>query len=67
MGNLTDHFASGGGGGNVLEQLAFQCKGDAMTDSFGNTITPENVTAYQSGQTTTWTKVNGSQIILVII
>jgi hypothetical protein len=61
MGNLTDHF-SGGGGGNVLEQLAFQCKGDSMTDSFGNSITAENVTAYQSGQTTSWTKVNGSQI-----
>jgi len=60
MAKLSSFKASGGG--NVLEQLAFRCKGDSMTDSFGNTITSENVTAYQSGQTTSWTKVNGSEI-----
>lgn len=62
MENLTDNFSGGGSGSNVLEQLAFQCKGDSMINSFGNTITPENVTSYQSGQTTSWTKVNGSSI-----
>ena len=27
MGNLTDHFAGGGGGGNVLEYISYQPDG----------------------------------------
>ena len=58
MGKLSSFKASGGG--NVLEQLAFTCTGDTMSNSFGSTMTSENVTAAQSGQTTTFTKINGS-------
>lgn len=61
MGNLSTFFPAASSS-NVLEKLAFQCTGDSMTNSFGNTITSENVTSLQSGQTTTFTKINGSQI-----
>lgn len=49
-------------GSNILEQLAFNCTGDTMSNSFGTTMTAENVTAAQSGQTTTFTKITGSEI-----
>ena len=49
-------------GSNILEQLAFNCTGDTMSNSFGTTMTAENVTAAQNGNTTTYTKVNGSEI-----
>ena len=47
-------------GSNILEQLAFNCTGDTMSNSFGTTMTAENVTSSQSGQTTSYTKVNRS-------
>ena len=37
-------------GSNILEQLAFNCTGDTMSNSFGTTMTAENVTSSQSGQ-----------------
>lgn len=45
MGNLTDHFA-GGGGSNILEELQFFADGRTVTTAKGD-ITAPNVTAVQ--------------------
>lgn len=45
MGNLTDHFA-GGGGSNILEQVYFQPDGRSVPTAQGNKTAP-NCTAYQ--------------------
>ena len=50
MGNLTDHFA-GGGGSNVLEILSAPCDGRTVTVSSG-TYTMPNVTTYSNPSTT---------------
>jgi hypothetical protein len=51
MGNLTDHFAGGGGGSNILEILSSPCDGRTVTVSSG-TYTIQNVTTYSNPSTT---------------
>ena len=60
MGNLSDHFA-GGGGGNVLEYFSYQPDGRVLTTTKGD-ITVPNLTTYQHIDTTTYTDVTGSVI-----
>lgn len=59
MGNLTDHFAGGGGGGNVLEQLQFYADGRTLTTAQGN-ITAPNVTAIQKIASTSFTEITNT-------
>lgn len=56
MGNLTDHFAGGGGGGNVLEHLQFYADGRTVTTAQGD-ITAPNVTAIQKISSTSFTEI----------
>lgn len=61
MGNLTDHFAGGsGGGGNLLEQLSFICDGRTVTGVDGTVYTSD--TAVRTSATTSLVKWSGSQI-----
>lgn len=54
MGNLTDHFAGGGGGSNILEELIGVCDGGSATVSSG-TYTFPNVTGITALSTTNTT------------
>lgn len=60
MGNLTDHFSGGGGGGAILEMISGICDGRTITTSHG-TYTLPNVTAAQT-LTNTHTRLTGSNI-----
>ena len=60
MGNLTDHFAGGGGGSNILEELIGVCDGGSATVSSG-TYTFPNVTGITALSTTN-TTIPGSEI-----
>lgn len=61
MGNLTDHFAGGGGGSNVLEYIAYQPDGRTITTTQGD-ITVPSITSYQTIDTTTYTDFTCSVI-----
>lgn len=61
MGNLTDHFAGGGGGSNILEYIAYQPDGRTITTVNGD-ITVPNITSDQSIDTTSFIDVTGSVI-----
>lgn len=58
MGNLTDHFA-GGGGNNILEEIIGPCDGSSVTVSSG-TYTLPNVTSITS-LTTANSTIPGSE------
>ena len=60
MGNLTDHFA-GGGGGNVLEYISSPADGRTITTLQGD-LTFQNVVALQNITSTSLVDVNGSSI-----
>ena len=60
MGNLTDHFSSGGGGGNVLEHIEFYADGRTITTSKGD-ITVQNITNY-TNLTTSYVDFPGSVV-----
>lgn len=57
MGNLTDHFAGGGGSGNLLEQISFIADGRSVTAADGTTVyTSETATrVITSTSRQTWT------------
>ena len=59
MGNLTDHFAAGGGS-NVLEHINYYADGRTITTAKGN-ITVQNVTSYLD-LTISWVDYPGSVI-----
>ena len=59
MGNLTDHFA-GGGGSNILEVLSAPCDGRDVTVSSG-TYTLQNPTTW-TNPSTSYANYNGSVI-----
>ena len=61
MGNLTDHFASSGGGNNILEEIIFHPKGQTITTIKGD-FTAGNITTHQDFTTSTMTLVTGSEI-----
>jgi hypothetical protein len=61
MGNLTDHFASGSGGGsNILEHIEYYADGRTVTTLKGD-VTVQNVTSYLN-LTTAWVDYPGSVI-----
>ena len=57
MGNLTDHFAGGGGGSNILEKISLICDGRSVTAADGTTVyTSETATRLLSTTSfQTWT------------
>lgn len=60
MGNLTDHFAGGGGGGNVLEHIEYYADGRTITTTKGD-VTTGNVTTYYN-LTSSWVDFPGSSL-----
>ncbi len=62
MGNLTDHFSSGGGAGsNILEHLVWHPKGQTISTLKGG-FTAGNITTHQDFSSTQMLPVNGTQI-----
>ena len=59
MGNLTDHFA-GGGGSNILEHIDYYADGRTITTTKGD-VTVQNVTSYLN-LSTSWVDYPGSVI-----
>lgn len=59
MGNLTDHFAAGGGDSSILEFIKFRADGRVITTLANGNVTTENPTSVLAA-TTTYQNLPGS-------